>query len=369
MAQEIENLQRRLQSIEDQFEEIEQAYQTLQSSFSQIEAIYDFATALSIVVEFDDLLTFIKETFVGAFAMDAVSLHLIEKNDRKLISKFSVGPAIKQLKCTLESKIWQPIVHFEKSKTPLYFPKLPEELRAKVGTCSLLTLPLFVGEDKLVGMITLFRNSKDAFAAPERNFLIKLTRQLAIAIDKVLLFEFTREMSLTDELTGIYNRRYFAQRYEREVQRAARYNHSISVVMLDIDKFKHYNDTNGHLKGDQVISRVAALLESELRKTDILARYGGEEFVIILPETGSKQARIVAEKLRRRIESEDFAGQESQPGGQVTISLGLASFPEDASTSEILLQLADEALYAAKESGRNRVATADAKNNDSSKAA
>ena len=181
------------------------------------------------------------------------------------------------------------------------------------------------------------------------------SRKIAKVIDKTLLFRQTKELSITDELTGLYNRRYFNERFEREVQRARRYNRPLTVLMIDIDYFKNFNDINGHLMGDEILKRVAHTLEYNIRKADILARYGGEEFVIILPEIDKAHALKVAEKLRITIEKKRFPKQEYQPNKNLTISLGVASFPEDSDEAKELVDFADRALYKAKADGRNRV--------------
>jgi diguanylate cyclase (GGDEF)-like protein len=129
--------------------------------------------------------------------------------------------------------------------------------------------------------------------------------------------------------------------------------------MMDIDYFKRYNDTHGHPAGDVVLKRVSDLIKETTRTSDILARYGGEEFVLVLPETPKNAALKLAEKIRQLIENEKFPNAETQPNGRVTISLGVATFPDDAQDIEALVQKADEQLYRAKSEGRNRVASID----------
>ncbi len=162
-------------------------------------------------------------------------------------------------------------------------------------------------------------------------------------------------MSITDGLTGLYNHRYFYKRFAEELERAKRYDRRLSLVMADIDNFKHYNDTHGHQKGDVVLKGVAECIKNTLRVNDVPARYGGEEFAIILPETAKDTAVKVAERIRMEVEKKDFQGEEKQPGGSLTISIGVATFPDDGTTVDELVKKADEALYRAKRKGRNRV--------------
>jgi diguanylate cyclase (GGDEF)-like protein len=142
---------------------------------------------------------------------------------------------------------------------------------------------------------------------------------------------------------------------DRELARARRYNRQCTLVMLDIDWFKQFNDRHGHLQGDDVLKKAAEILSEHIRTSDIAARYGGEEFIVIMPETGKELALLVGEKLRKAFAEFPFPLKESQPGGSLTISIGIATFPVDADNSRKLVDMADKALYRAKEEGRNRV--------------
>lgn len=164
-----------------------------------------------------------------------------------------------------------------------------------------------------------------------------------------------KKEAITDGLTGLYNYRFFKRQLDLEVKRAERYLHPVSLVMVDIDHFKFYNDHHGHLRGNNILERIASLLKTYTRETNLVARYGGEEFMILLPETESKIAAKAAVRMRRMVQKEQFPLQEDQPSGNLTISLGVASFPWDAASAEELLRCADAALYRAKALGRNRV--------------
>ncbi len=168
----------------------------------------------------------------------------------------------------------------------------------------------------------------------------------------------TEELAVKDGLTGLFNYRYFWQRLEEEVMRARRFHYPLSLVMADIDYFKHYNDLHGHLNGDALLRTVAGLLCKNVRAIDVVARYGGEEFAIILVQTDKDDAVKVAEKLRRAIEDEVFPYEGLQPGGDLTMSFGVATFPEDGRGPDEIVRRADDALYRAKEEGRNRVSVA-----------
>jgi diguanylate cyclase (GGDEF)-like protein len=139
------------------------------------------------------------------------------------------------------------------------------------------------------------------------------------------------------------------------VVRATRYGHPIGLLFLDIDFFKNYNDKNGHPEGDILLRTLAKILKESLRSSDIVARYGGEEFTMILPQTDETSVRAIAEKLRQRVADFPFPGRHKQPGGKVTVSIGVATFPQHGTDATSLLQFADKALYQAKNGGRNQV--------------
>jgi diguanylate cyclase (GGDEF)-like protein len=164
-----------------------------------------------------------------------------------------------------------------------------------------------------------------------------------------------KEFVSRDGLTGLFNHRHFQDLLSHEVARSTRYERIFSMLFIDLDYFKQYNDTHGHLDGDDLLRAMAICLKRYLRKSDILARYGGEEFTIILPSTSKKDAQVAAEKIRRFVEEYPFQGQETQPSGNVTISIGVSTFPDDGSDAPSIVNQADKAMYQAKNSGRNRV--------------
>ena len=164
-----------------------------------------------------------------------------------------------------------------------------------------------------------------------------------------------RTASITDGLTQIFNRAFLEERFQNEFARAERYGRDLSVLLLDVDHFKAYNDRHGHPAGDQCLREVADILRFGLRTTDTIARYGGEEFVALLPEANKDVATRLADRLRQQIAEHAFLYAHEQPAGAVTVSIGVATFPDDAKELQELLQYSDDALYRAKNGGRNRV--------------
>jgi len=163
-------------------------------------------------------------------------------------------------------------------------------------------------------------------------------------------------LTILDEKTGLFNFRHFKQAINEEMKRAERYNRQLGLIMIDIDYFKHYNDTNGHQMGDLLLKELAGILKEAVRETDMVARFGGEEFIIMLPETSKAQTKNLAENLRLQIQNHIFPLEEKQPNKDLTVSIGIASYPSKAIISpETMLEKADQALYKAKNRGRNRV--------------
>lgn len=203
----------------------------------------------------------------------------------------------------------------------------------------------------LVGSITAFFVS--IIIAATLVLLIKELREKERTLNELNRRFF--DLSIRDDLTDVYNRRYFYEKLEEEIKRSERYRTVLSLIMLDIDYFKHFNDTHGHQAGDSVLRDVALLLRNNVREQDLVARYGGEEFAIILPETGKQVAGKLAERIRGCLSAQAFHFKETLQSGKLTISLGVATFPEDAKSLNDLVETADRALYKAKEKGRNRV--------------
>jgi two-component system, cell cycle response regulator len=208
--------------------------------------------------------------------------------------------------------------------------------------------------DDLIMISALVERATEKLRLQNSNKL--LTNQLGMYANELeRLNRSLKESADRDWLTGLYNRRYLRTALDSEISRSMRHKRTFSVVLLDVDHFKAYNDTHGHLAGDEVLRGVASILQSSGRVEPLCARYGGEEFVVLMPEANREEALASAERIRETVAQHPFAGGETQPEGTVTVSLGVATFPEDGPDGEALVGRADRALYHAKESGRNRV--------------
>ena len=184
--------------------------------------------------------------------------------------------------------------------------------------------------------------------------LRRVLKERRLTQERVHMLEKLKRLSITDGLTKLYNSRYFYNQLKTEIDRTSRYQRPLSLLLLDIDQFKEYNDSFGHLEGDKVLVRLGEVIKSCLRKMDTAYRYGGEEFTVILPETEGDEAATVAERIRAAVESDRFyPGSESEPVS-ITISIGVAEYDKDEEVA-IFVQRADKAMYLSKQAGRNRV--------------
>jgi diguanylate cyclase (GGDEF)-like protein len=188
------------------------------------------------------------------------------------------------------------------------------------------------------------------------SYFLEVQRELENpTVIEMKLFEQAREMAYRDELTGLHNFRYFEQFLSYEISRGNQYHSSVSLVLIDIDDFKRYNDSFGHQAGNKALVDIAMLINQSLREVDLAARYGGEEFVVVAPGTPKLGARLLAERTCDRIGAHVFGGEAGQPGDRLTASLGVATYPADAASADELVRRADQALYLGKSSGKNRV--------------
>ena len=211
---------------------------------------------------------------------------------------------------------------------------------------SIACVPMRVYGD-IIGVINVTNSIDGTEFSPEEVALIEaIGDQAAVAINKAQLWE----MAVTDSLTGLFIRRFMLSKLNEELTRARRYKHNICVAMIDIDHFKRVNDTYGHETGDAVLQHVASLLKKDVRNVDYVGRHGGDEFLLILTETSKEGSLSAVERMRH-----DMEVNPHESGPAVTISIGLATFPDDGRTVEELIRAADCALYRAKETGRNRV--------------
>jgi diguanylate cyclase (GGDEF)-like protein len=220
-----------------------------------------------------------------------------------------------------------------------------------------MSIPLKLGE-KTIGVLNISDKITGAVFSEQDMVLLRSFASFAsIALERSSYYSLAghlKELSITDPLTGLFNRRYFDERFFEEIQRSKRHSLSFSLAMIDIDDFKLFNDTEGHLAGDEILKNIANIAKDSLRIIDVIARFGGEEFAVIMPQTDKDEAFMVTERIRKSIVEYLPRTWNVFPNDAITISIGIASFPSDGNDRKSLIRNADKALYTAKIKGKDR---------------
>lgn len=292
------------------------------------------------------------------------ALLLLDEKSKKLSFEVAVGERAEKLK-DIKLSVGEGIAGWVAEKgEPLFITNAQEDPRfakrvdetSNFNTRSIICVPL-KSKGKVLGVIELINTMDEGpFEEDDIIFLQTIADYAAIAIENALYFKKVQELTITDDVTGLYNPRYLHKIIDSEILRAQRYNLTFSIIFLDLDYFKKVNDNYGHLIGSQVLQETAKVLKENLRESDIATRYGGDEFVIILPETTKMLAYEVAKRLQKALNEHVFINEELNI--KLTASFGIANFPEDAITKLDLIRNADMAMYRVKESGRNNIALA-----------
>jgi diguanylate cyclase (GGDEF)-like protein len=241
-------------------------------------------------------------------------------------------------------------------------PRIRQKNRDHYKTRSFLSIPLKIG-DRTIGVLNLSdKVSGEVFNEDDLQMIQSFASQAVVVLERNVLYTQTerlKKLSITDPLTGLLNRRYFQERLEEEIARSERHGRMLSLMMLDIDGFKTYNDTFGHPAGDKLLKLISDAIMNSVRTMDIVARFGGDEFLILLPETDPVLAAHIAERIRKEVTDAAFKPGGTPPGGAaaVSVSIGIASYPQSGDTLEKVVEQVDRALYQAKMKGKNRIVT------------
>ena len=337
----------------------------------QLNYIEQLTTALRSSTKTEDVLKLVLKNLTEELTYDRVLIYSMETDEKnkqllKPIAAFGIDfDLIKDYSFKMDKDLdMVPRVALEKKG--YIIKNAQDDYRCSQQFVSMLGLKEFVitpliAKDIVVGVLLAdnFINKR-----PIEEFdlmpLTSFSHQVAMTIENAKLYEKIEYLAIIDGMTNLYNHRYFMESLRDEIIRMSRYEKEavLSVIMIDIDHFKHYNDKNGHLAGDSVLVEVGQILKNMTRKVDMASRYGGEEFIMMLPSTQKEGAVILAERIRIAVEEFPFQFGSRQPDGKLTISLGVSTYPEDGVTGEALVDSADRGLYMSKTAGRNKVSVA-----------
>jgi diguanylate cyclase (GGDEF)-like protein len=330
----------------------------------ELNIFHDVAKALTSSLNLDSILQTIMEKMAAYFRPDTWSLLMVDEQKDELYFAIAVGEAAATLK-TVRLKVGEGIAgwvakHGEALIVPdVYtdprFAKRIDEM-TKWKTRSIICIPLR-SKHRVLGVIQLINCPVENFSENDIMLLQALCDYAAIAIDNARAVERIQELTITDDVTGLYNARHLYKTLEAEVYRSARFGYEFTVIFIDLDHFKHVNDTHGHLIGSKLLAEIGHTIKCHLRLIDYAFRYGGDEFVILLPQTSKDAARIVAKRLLDVFRTAKFLAEDSL-GLNVRASMGVASYPDDAKSAHEIIRQADEMMYSVKNTTRDNVAIA-----------
>lgn len=337
----------------------------LQQKRLELATITELGKTLTSTLDLREILNLVMDKISQLLRPKNWSLLLLDEETNELRFEIAVGPGADKIKY-LKLKVGEGIAGWvAKEKTPLLvedvskdprFSKKADEV-SNFTTQSIVCVPLAT-RGKCLGVIELINKVEEgSFDEDDLYLLTTLADYAAIGIENSLLFKRVQELTITDDLTKLYNSRFLHNRLEYEVERARRFKYDLSMIFLDLDYFKEVNDTYGHLRGSKLLREVAQLIASLIRNVDMACRYGGDEFIIVMPETSKHNAVVVAEKLRGSMKNTVFLRDEGL-NIRLTGSFGVASFPVDAANKNDLIHMADHAMYRVKNRTKDGVAEA-----------
>lgn len=335
-------------------------YINLETANKQLSALYEVAKNLGANLDLSKTLGLILSETKKVVNYDTGVIYLWEEENQMLIPaaiKSKYAEKLKNISYHLGEGL---IGNVAKTRQPeiVYDSKIENDLRNVQGINqflrSLMVIPLIV-DNKLIGVVAVGKKEPHAFVDKQLQILGSLGGQAAVAMANAMLYKKIEKLAITDGLTRVYNHRFFYKRIEEEAGRTKRYGAIFSLLMLDLDYFKKFNDKYGHRAGDAALYVVAQAILENTRAIDVVSRYGGEEFAVILPETDASGAKLVAERIRLAIRNKSFSVSEELSPVHVTVSIGIATCPQDSADINELIEFADKALYYSKETGKNKV--------------
>lgn len=352
---------RREAHVMDLERQLEAARGVTRSQRRRLTVLSDISKAANSVLEPRKVMEIVMSRAQGLIRAEAWSLLLVDEKEASLSSEMVMGSREDRLR-SYSLKIGQGIAGWVvQHKRPVIVNDVKLDRRFDPGldivtgrrTRSILCVPL-LSRGRIIGAAELINKRRGGFTREDLNMVTTLVEPGAIALENAMLYQRSAELTVTDDLTKLYNSRYLNVYLGREIKRSRRYGASVSLIFLDLDGFKRINDSHGHLAGSRALYEVGRVIQETVREVDVVSRYGGDEFTVILPQTDTSGAMIIAERIRAMLETEIFLtslGIEAK----LTASLGVSTFPDHGKTREELIQRADQAMYAAKDAGKNSV--------------
>lgn len=368
----VERARRRYFQLRESVRFLRETNRNLQKDVEDIFGIYEGVKTVTATLKMEEILNTMNQMIRKFFEFSQARLYLFgdgtsseeqggksypsEERGRSFINfqhDFSTNLSIKERNEITDEDIKKVIIY----KKEIIFPDEKKihtlEDEEKIQTIYMIA-PLII-EDRVIGVIKMEREGEPflPFSEDDVHKLSILCAQTAVILRRAHLYEEVERLAIIDGLTGLYVHRYFQESLARELKRASIFKESLSLLMIDIDYFKRYNDEYGHLSGDEILRHIGRILKEGVCETDLVARYGGEEFAVILLHQNKEGAKKVAEELREKVETMrvKINGQDTK----ITVSIGVATFPDDANSCDEIIKCADQVLYQAKSKGRNRV--------------
>lgn len=354
---EIDHLRNELSEVQNNLKQTERL---LKKRAYEIHNLIEISNELYSILNFEQLINSALLTLVGQLSCQRTFAMMYNPLQRKYSQNFSKGFKVQELDsisieldhALIGYLLKRPRPHLVKD---LIKTQKIKEIARKLKELEIEMIAPLIHHDRLKGIVgcgaKLYEGQFDNADIQIFSIFVNI---ISISISNSQMYEDVKQMSFTDAMTNLNNYRYFENRLVEEINRCRRNKTAVSLIMLDIDEFKNYNDELGHQAGDEALRTVGWILKNTVRDGDIVNRYGGEEFAIILPGMEKELISILAERIRIKIEEYPFYKEHVQPGGSLTVSLGGATFPTDADDFDSLVHRADEALYHSKRAGRNR---------------
>ena len=337
---------------------------TAQATAKRLSILTDVVKTANSILEPRKVIELIMAKIQQLIPCEAWSMLMVDEEKQELVFELALGGKAKEVSAFRVkmgegiagwvAQTGQPVIVNDVAKDPRFAQRFDSETRFK--TRSMLCAPL-ISRGRTIGVVQVINHLHGKFTRGDQQLLLTLVEPCAIAIENAILFQKAEQLTITDDLTKLFNSRYMNLYISREIKRCKRHGIPISVIFLDLDGFKSINDQFGHLAGSTTLTEVGHILTQCVRESDILARYGGDEFVAVLPETPASGALVIGERIRKAIEEHVFLTAQGLMA-RISASIGISAYPDHALTPEGLIQKADQAMYRVKERDKNGIEVA-----------